>query len=114
MGFFDKFLGGFGVRGKAMAAYKRGMEKAEGRDWAGAIIEYTAVIEMADAPGDVKAMALFNRAIAYSHADAPDRAELDLQRVLSLDEATAQVKNAARERMKRMEQYRRRQNQPKP
>ncbi len=108
MGLFDKLLGGLGARGKAMSAYKRGMAKAEERDWEAAIVEYTAVVEMESAPGDVKAMALFNRAIAYSHSKDEERAESDLQRVVTLDAASDQVKTAARERMKRMEKYRRR------
>ena len=109
MGLFEKLLGGFGARGKATTVYKRGMEKADQRDWEGAIVEYSAVIEMDGAPGDVKAMALFNRAIAYSHAKDDSRAESDLQRVLSFDAATTQVKTAARERIKRMAKYRQRQ-----
>ncbi len=45
----------------AMSLYKRGMAKAKKHDHEGAIANYSAAIDMSDAPPDVKAMALYVR-----------------------------------------------------
>ncbi len=66
MSLIGKMFGGFSTRGKAMAMYKRGMEKAGVRNLDGAITDYTNVVDMKGAPEDVIAMALLNRALAYS------------------------------------------------
>ena len=51
----------FSRRGKALSLYRTGMAKAEKRDYEGAIADYSAAIELAKIPADVKAMALYNR-----------------------------------------------------
>lgn len=106
MGIIHNILGSFTVRGKALSLYKRGIKKAEQRDLEGAIIDYTAVIEMSGVPGDVRAMALLNRALAYSRRHDDEKAHKDLKLVLAMDEATAQVKAAAREKVDRMKRAR--------
>ena len=78
------------------------MDKAGDRDLAGAIADYTAVVEMKGAPPDVIAMALLNRALAYSRDHDDEKAAVDLDRVLAMPEATAQVKEAATEKLHRM------------
>ncbi len=111
MGLFSKLFGSLTPRGKAMSLYKEGIRKAEERDLEGAIASYSAVIEMASAPGDVKAMALFNRSLAYSRTQNEERAAKDLELVLAMEEATPQTKTAAKERIKRLEFIRKRREQ---
>ena len=65
-------MGMFSGRSKALSLYKRGMKKAKNRDLAGAVEDYTLVIKMPNVSNDVKAMALFNRALAYSRAPKSD------------------------------------------
>ena len=77
-------------------------DKAGKRDLEGAIAEYSSVIDMKGAPADVIAMALLNRALAYSRAHDDDRAGEDLDRVLKMDGASKQVINAAHEKLHRM------------
>lgn len=110
MGFLSDILGLFSVRGKAMAMYKRGMHKADQRDFDGAISDYTAVVETRQAPGDVRAMALLNRALVFSRAHEVEKAEKDLATVLAMPEASAQVKAAAQEKVQRMKKVSARQH----
>jgi hypothetical protein len=102
MGLLSRLFGSFSTRSKATALYKRGMHKASDRDLKGAIVDYTAVVEMKGAPHDVIAMALLNRALAYSREHDDERAAADLDRVLAMPDATAQVKDAAKEKLHRM------------
>lgn len=99
----SKLFGGLTPRGRALAAYRRGMQKVKERDLEGAIVEYTMVVEMKDAPEDVIAMALLNRALAYSHAHDDNKAGVDLDRVLQMPAASQQVLHAAHEKLRRME-----------
>jgi hypothetical protein len=82
--------------------FKRGVEKAENRDLQGAIADYTAVIDLKGAPPDVIAMALFNRALAYSREHNDTKATADLDRVLAMPGATRKVISAAHEKLHRM------------
>lgn len=102
MSVIEKLFGGFTVRGKALATYKRGMQKAGTRDLEGAIADYTAVMDMKGVPDDVAAMVLFNRALAYSRAHDDDKASEDLRRVLNMPGATKQILDAAHEKLHRM------------
>ncbi|MFW6169279.1 MAG: hypothetical protein ACODAD_02235 [Planctomycetota bacterium] len=103
MNLFLKLFGGLTARGRALAAYRRGMQKVGERDLEGAIVEYTIVVEMKDAPEDVVAMALLNRALAYSHAHQDDKAGVDLHRLLQMPAASTQVLHAAHEKLRRMQ-----------
>jgi hypothetical protein len=102
MSFISKLFGGFSTRGKALAAYRRGMEKAGKRDLAGAIADYSEVVDMKGAPADVIAMALLNRALAFSRAHDDEKASEDLDRILRMDGASKQVIDAAHEKLRRM------------
>lgn len=110
MGFLNSIFGSFSARGKAMTLYKRGMQKADRRDFEGAIDDYTTVIETRHAPGDVRAMALLNRALVYSRSHETVKAEKDLAAVLAMPEATSQVKSAAHEKVQRMKKVAARQH----
>ncbi|MCU0961272.1 MAG: hypothetical protein MUF48_14340 [Pirellulaceae bacterium] len=102
MGLISRVFGSFSSRGKAMALYKRGMQKATDRDLDGAIEDYTAVVDLKRAPPDVIAMALLNRALAYSRLHADEKATADLDLVISMPGATRQVVDAAHEKLHRM------------
>ena len=56
----------FSHRGKAIVLYRKGMAKAKQRNYAGAVADYSAAIQEPNIPTDVKAMVLYNRALAYS------------------------------------------------
>lgn len=109
MNLLSRILGPFSVRGRATALYRRGMDKAGRRDLEGAIADYSAVVEMKAAPDDIVAMALLNRALAYSRHRDDEKADADLARVLAMPGATTQVKDAAHEKLHRMKR-----RSPKP
>ncbi|MHB0959856.1 MAG: hypothetical protein ACYC0X_29980 [Pirellulaceae bacterium] len=102
MSLISRVFGSFSSRGKATALYKRGMQKAGDRDLDGAIEDYSAVVEMKGAPADVVAMALLNRALAYSRVHDETKATVDLDRVIAMKGATQQVIDAAHEKLHRM------------
>lgn len=82
------------------------MEKAKAEDLAGAIADYSAVIDNKDAPQDIRAMAYFNRALVYSKQSRDDIAQEDLQAVLDLPKAPANIVAAAKEKLARWEKRR--------
>jgi hypothetical protein len=90
-------------RGKALSRYRRGMERAKQQDHAGAIDDYTAAINMPQVPPDVKAMALFNRALILASDGDNPQARTDLNRVLAMAETPADVRTEARRKLVRME-----------
>lgn len=102
MSLISKLFGGLSPRGKALAVYRRGMDKAGSRNLDGAISDYTTVVDMKGAPEDVVAMALLNRALAFSRSHDDERAGEDLARVITMPGATKQVIDAAHEKLHRM------------
>lgn len=93
----------FSGRGKALSRYRRGMERAKRHDHAGAIDDYTATINMPQVPQDVKAMALFNRALILASDGDNPLARNDLNQVLAMAETPADVRTEARRKLVRME-----------
>ena len=106
MGALSKMLGGFSARGKATSLYKLGIKRAGDRDTEGAISAYTDVIKMNRAPLDVRAMALLNRALAYSLLHDNEKAHVDLSAVMEIPQAPAQVIAAAKDKLHRMRRSR--------
>lgn len=104
MSFLDSLQGVFSNRCKATSLYKRGMAKAKKRDTEGAIADYTAILNMRNAPEDVKAMARFNRALAYSSAGEYENAKEDLNSVLAAEETPANIQSAAEKKLRRYQQ----------
>ncbi len=103
MGIFDWLLNHFSNRGKALSLYRRGMSRAKKHDHEGAIGFYTTTIDMVDTPEDVKAMALYNRALVHV-ATGDDQSGLhDLQAVLAMDEGLVNVRTMARQKLARIE-----------
>lgn len=61
-----------------------------------------ARVRRAKAPADLKAMALFNRALTYSSTREYAKAQEDLKKVLELPQLAPDVKGAARLKLERM------------
>lgn len=99
MGFFDFFS----ASAKATALYKRGMEKAESGDLIGAIKDYDNVVANRRCPDDVKAMALFNRGLAFYLQREFQKAKKDFEVVAGMVKGPAKVVAAAQEKLKRMQ-----------
>lgn len=91
------------VRGTALSLYKRGMTRANRHDPLGAANDYTAVVQMRDAPTDVVAMALYNRALLFAAANDAAKAAEDLNAVLATPAPLPKIKSAARQKLERMQ-----------
>lgn len=92
----------FSHRGKALSLYRSGMAKANKRDYAGAVADYSAAIEAPQIPADVKGMALYNRALAYSAMEEDDKAAEDLAAVLAMPGLPENINTAAQQRRERI------------
>ena len=105
MSFFESLIGRNSSRNKALSLYKRGMSKAKHHDRQGAIDDYSAAINMADTSPDVQAMALYNRALVHAASKDGAKATDDLKAVLAMAEVPANVKTAARDKLRRLERF---------
>ena len=63
---------------------------------------YTTAIEHADASDDVKAMALYNRALLFAAEGHTDQALADLEAVMDMPVPLREIKLAARRRLERL------------
>lgn len=103
MNFFKRWLWPHSVRTDAMLLYKKGLMYAERKDFAAATSAYTSAIEQPSVPDDLKAMALYNRALILAADGAIDKARADLQIVLEMPVPLHDVKVAARRRLERLQ-----------
>ncbi len=78
------------------------MAKAKKDDFRGAILDYSASLRAAGLPTDVKAMALYNRALAYSAIHEDAKAAEDLATVLKVPGLPENIKVAASRRRERI------------
>lgn len=92
----------FSHRGKALSQYRSGMAKAKKGDYAGAAADYSAAIESPQIPPDVKGMALYNRALAYSAMNEDEKAADDLAAVLAMPGLPENISAAAQQRRERI------------
>jgi hypothetical protein len=69
------------------------------------VADYSTVVDARSTPLQLRAMALMNRAKAYSALKSNEKARADLIAVLALPKAPAAVKDAAREKLTRMMRY---------
>jgi len=106
---YDLILGCFSTRQKSLAIFKRGIAQARRQQHHAAIQNYTTTIGIADVPEDVKAMALYNRALAYVSVDDERGAE-DLDVLLGMPGAPAHIKTEAIRKLARMQQRAERRN----
>jgi hypothetical protein len=93
------------VRNEVLSLYRQGMARAEKKDSKGAKIAYTSAIEQPDAPADVKAMALYNRAL-FAADGKSDNAFADLNAIMEMPIPLQDVKLAARRRLDRLQHRR--------
>ena len=91
------------VRSDVMSLYKEGIALAEKHDAKGAMAAYTSAIERTDAPDDVKAMALYNRALLFAAGGNTQLALADLNTIMALPIPQRDVKLAARRRLDRLQ-----------
>ncbi len=83
--------------------YRRGMVRARLKAYESAIADYSTVIETAESPADVRAMALYNRALVYDATARGGLAAADLRVVIEMPSASEKVRTEARRRMLRMQ-----------
>jgi hypothetical protein len=88
---------------QAGSVYRRGMLKAKLRDHQAAMADYTTVIEMVEAPADLRAMALYNRSVVHLAQHHESAAISDLEELLKMPQAGANVKVEARRKLVRMQ-----------
>ena len=81
-------------------------KKAKQGDPSGAIDDYTLAIDAAETPPDVKAMALYNRALMHSSSGDDTRAASDLNIILDMKQDLTRIKTEARRRLVRLEKRR--------
>jgi hypothetical protein len=92
----------FSNRGKALALYRSGMAKATKRDYQGAIVDYSEAIASPQIPSDVKGMAVYNRALAYSAIHDDAKAAEDLAALLEMPGLPDSIRTAAQQRRERL------------
>ncbi|MBN2293599.1 MAG: hypothetical protein JXM70_14310 [Pirellulales bacterium] len=78
------------------------MAKANKHDYNGAITDYSAAIRAPNIPTDVKAMTLYNRALAYSAIHEDEKSVEDLTAVLEIPGLAKNIKKEAQERRERL------------
>jgi hypothetical protein len=103
MKLFDLLCGRWTRRQRAMALYQRAVAFANKHDHAAALANYTIVIQMTDAPSDIRAMALYNRSVVYSTKHDEVKAIHDLQQVLEMVGAASNVRQEAKRKLFRIE-----------
>jgi hypothetical protein len=100
---FRRWLWPHSVRSDALSLYKQGLTCGECKDSNGALSAYTSAIEMADGPNDVRAMALYNRALILAAQGATEEALMDLRAVMGMPVPLQVIKLAARRRLERLQ-----------
>jgi hypothetical protein len=93
-------------RSIALSLYKRGLRCIKKHDQHGAMGGFTAAIESPGAPDDLRAMALYNRALLFAALDKFSEAVDDLNAILAMADPLREIKLAARRRLDRMRHQR--------
>lgn len=106
MGVIQWLFGGRSARSVALSRYKRGLRCIKKNDPHGAMENFTAAIDAPDAPDDLRAMALYNRALLFAALDEYSAAVDDLNAVLAMADPVREIKLAARRRLDRMQHQR--------
>lgn len=101
--FFNRIFGRFTARGRSLSLVDQGMAYANSHSPNLAIKKYTEVIGTSESPGDVIAMALFNRALVYTTISKEIEAEADLRAIQKMPDATAIIQRSASDKLVRME-----------
>jgi hypothetical protein len=102
MNFIKRITSRFTARGRALAQIELGMSSAKNRNSDLAIKHYTDVLNLSETPRDVKAMALFNRALVYASIEKEKLASDDLKAVIAMPETFEKIKKSASDKLVRM------------
>lgn len=102
MGIFAQLRSGVSSTFRAKWLYRRGMRRAKLHKNEAAIDDYTAVIEMENAPASVRAMALYNRALVYKSLGRESEAIDDLSQVTGMAGVAERVRTEAKRQLVRM------------
>ncbi len=94
--------GRFSIRGRGLLLIQRGMARANKSNQIGAISAYTTAIDMSAIPADVRATALYNRALIHFASGEDSKGIEDLNQVLTMDVTHSNVKTMARQALARM------------
>jgi hypothetical protein len=103
MKFFPRWLWPHSLRSDVLSLYKLGLSRTEKSDSKGAMDAYTSAIEQPGAPDDVKAMALYNRALLFAAEGNTVSALADLQAIMKMPSPLRGVKLAAKRRLERLQ-----------
>ena len=103
MTIFGWLTGRFSNRGRSLLLFERGMARANKHDHAGAITDYTTAIDRSETSADVRARALYNRALAHFAAGDTSKGVDDINQVLAMGAAHSNVKTMARQKLACME-----------
>jgi len=103
LNFFRRWIWPRSARNEALSLYKLGLARTGEKDQMGAMGAYTSAIELSEAPDDVKAMALYNRALLFAAAGKTDKALADLKAVMDMPVPLQDIKLAARRRLERLQ-----------
>ena len=93
------------VRSEALHYYRLGMARDKKGDSDAAIAAYSSAISTANAPDDVTAMALYNRALLFAARGENHNAAADLNAIMVMPTSVRGVTDAAK---RRLERFRRR------
>lgn len=102
MKFLKRFTDRFTARGRVLALVDQGMKLAKKNESGKAIELYSTVINSSEAPRDVIAMAMFNRALALTAIDNLEEAKQDLTAIIAMPESLTQIKRSASDKLVRM------------
>jgi hypothetical protein len=91
------------TRSEALSLYHQGLARAEKQDADGAMAAYTSVINLDRAPEDVKAMALYNRALLFAAQGDSRKEAADLNAIMAMPIRVRGVTAAAKRRLERLQ-----------
>jgi hypothetical protein len=91
------------IRSEAMHLYRLGLARDKKGDADGAIAAYSSAISLDNAPDDVKAMALYNRALLFAAQGDQSKAATDLNAIMVMPTSVRGVTDAARRRLERLQ-----------
>ena len=86
-----------------MHLYRLGLARDKKGDSDGAIAAYSSAISLDNAPDDVKAMALYNRALLFAAQGDRSKAAADLNAIMVMPTSVRGVTDAAKRRLERLQ-----------
>jgi tetratricopeptide (TPR) repeat protein len=102
MNILSRLTGLLSKSGRGEDSLQQAMKTAKDGHPAEAIAIYTRLIDSKGHTADLRARALFNRALAYSSLKDDERAEADLAQVLTVPNLAENVQIAARSQLARV------------